>query len=445
MDILLIVIALLLALVVVVLVVALIRAKEAKGGDEELTAALENKIQQMQTLQRAETESLKHSFEEQRRRDYADFQQRIEQLQNQNSDRFKAISMQLIKTNTEELRTANSHHLEAVLTPLQANIESFRKAVNDAYVNENATRQSLRDRIDQLMQLNATLSSEASNLASALRGESKTQGDWGEMILRTLLEQCGLTEGIHFKEQLTSTESGETLRNEAGRALRPDVVVYLPDERSLIIDSKVTLTAYLDFNSATDASERSAALTRLIRSVKSHIDELATKKYQDYLAQAPDFVMMFIPVEGAYIAAIQGDSTLWQYAWERRVAIVSPAHLFSVMHIVTQLWRQDNHNRNALRIAEKGGRLHDKLVLFMDAFMEIDKGIGRTREAYDTALNRLSTGKGNVVKLTQELAALGATSSRKIPSAMADKAEADADASAVGKAEADANVDTPAS
>lgn len=232
-----------------------------------------------------------------------------------------------------------------------------------------------------------------------------------------------MTAGVHFTEQLTTNDSGETLRNEEGHSLRPDVVVNMPDERKLVIDSKVSLNAYLDLCDAETSAERKDASDRLVRSVRKHVDELAAKKYQDYIGSTPDFVVMFIPVEGAYIAALQHDPKLWVYAWERRVSISSPTHLFAVMHVVSNLWSQDSRNRNAQLIADKAGSLYDKLVLFMTSFVEIGKSIEKTQQCYDTTLNRLSKGKGNIMKISKDLGELGVKgkSTRGIPQALSDR------------------------
>lgn len=389
---------------------------------EQLEELYTRQMEELKLQHRTEMDAAERNYTQQRQIDQTRFEQQFQSmrqtLQQQSEAQFKALALELLKQNTDELKTANSEQLEQILNPLKTDIESFRKAVDESYVKDNAARESLRSRVDDLMKLNVTLGEEARNLTSALKGKSKVQGDWGEMILRTLLERCGLTLGVHFKEQLTENESGETLTNESNRSLRPDVAVYLPGNRMLIIDSKVSLTDFLSMNEATTEKEAGEYSKRHLRSVKKHIDELATKKYQNFLDQAPDYVMMFIPVEGAYIAAIQEDPRLWEYAWQRHVAIVSPTHLFSVMHVVSHLWRQDNQNRNALEIAKKGKQLHNKIVLFMEAFQNIGRSIKSIQESYDTAFSRLSTGKGNVVRLTQDLEQMGVGSEKPIPSAL---------------------------
>ena len=277
--------------------------------------------------------------------------------------------------------------------------------------------------IERLVKLNETIGEEARNLTSALKGNSKVQGDWGEMILETLLENAGLERGINFETQLTRDSGGNVLKNDEGKLLRPDVLIKLPDNHSIIVDSKVSLTAFIDYCNAEDENVRIVAGKKHLQSVYAHIDELYAKMYQNNLKGAADYVMMFIPNESAYIAAVQLDINLWKYAYERGVIIVSPTHLFSVMSIVSQLWRQDKQNRNAMMIAERGGKLYDKLVLFMDSFEKVGKSIDDAMTSYNKSFNQLRTGKGNVLRQAEDMKALGAKASKSLPERLSDSAE----------------------
>lgn len=384
---------------------------------QQLRADYAAQMEKISALHRSEMEMREKFFNDQRARDTAAWSRQLEAVNAQAEARFKELSAKLLQQSASELGRSNLQQLGTILTPLQQRIEDFRKAVADAAVEDKASRSSFRDKIDELMRLNVTLGEEAERLTRALRSESKTQGDWGEMTLRTLLEQGGLVAGIHFTEQLTTDASGGALRDKDGRGLRPDFVVNIPDNRRLVIDSKVSLKAYLDLNAAETSESRKEASERLVKSVRKHIDELADKKYQDYIESSPDFVMMFIPVEGAYMAALQADPQIWRYAYDRRVSLSSPTHLFAVIRMVTSMWDQDNRNRNALAIADKASGLQDKLVLFMESFVEVGKYLDSARASYDKTVSRATSGKGNLLRMSRELEALGAKgkNTRSIP------------------------------
>lgn len=423
-------ITVILAVAVVVLAIALFRKKD--NGDEAAAAEALRKeyaaqMTKIQEMHRSEMEMRERYFNDQRRADMEAWQRQLTAVNAQAESRFKELTAVMMQRGAQELGRNNKEQLDAILAPLQTRIAEFRKAVDEASVEDKASRKSFRDKIEELVKLNVSLGEEASNLASALRGQNKVQGDWGEMVLRTLLEQGGLTSGVHFTEQLTTSTDGTTLRDAEGKGLRPDVVVNMPEDRKLVIDSKVTLNAYLDLCSAESNRERKEASDRLVRSVRKHVDELAAKRYQDYIGCTPDFVVMFIPVEGAYIAALQADSELWKYAWEHKVSISSPTHLFAVMHVVASLWNMDKRNNNALRIADKAGALHDKILLFMESFMNLGKSINSAKDEFDTAMGRLSTGKGNIVNATCELERLGVKGKgkRSIPEKLLAASEAD--------------------
>lgn len=395
---------------------------------EQIAALKESQALQIKTLtdsQREQIHALKEEFERERKQAQEAAEARREELRRENMMQFKALAADIFATQTAGLKQTNAEQLKAMLAPLADNIESFRKAVNDSYVQESASRKSLTDQIDRLMKLNETIGTDAKNLTSALRGNSKVQGDWGEMILETMLENAGLEQGIHYFTQLTRHDDGTPLRNEQGGQLRPDVVVAMPDRRKLIIDSKVSLTAYTDLCAAENEQARRDCEKRNLESVRRHIDELAAKRYQDTVEGSADHVLMFIPNEGAYIAAIQADGDLWQYAYERNVAIVSPTHLFSVMKIVSQLWVQDKQNRNTLEIARRGGKLYEKVVGYVSALQDVGNALKKANDCYETAYSRLYSGRGNVVKLAQDLKELGAKTAKTLPRPLLEAADAD--------------------
>lgn len=337
-------------------------------------------------------------------------------MQEENEIRFRNIATQVLQANSRDLREQSQIQLSQMLSPLKENIEAFKKTVTDTYNNEARERFSLQERIRELIELNNTIGQEARQLSTALRGNNKIQGDWGEMILESILEKSGLTKGREFDVQVTTDGQGNTLRDDEGNVLRPDVVVYYPDGRCVVIDSKVSLSAYIDLVNCQDPNMASTLGRNHVTSVRRHIAELASKSYQDFVGQRhTDFVMMFIPNEGAYIQAMQLDSHLWQEAYDSRVLIVSPTHLISALRLVEQLWRQDRMRTNVEAIATEGGNMYDKLVGFIDDMQRIEKSINQTREAYDKAVNKLSTGRGSLVKRAEKMRKLGAKVSKSLP------------------------------
>ncbi|MDE7450169.1 MAG: DNA recombination protein RmuC [Paramuribaculum sp.] len=330
------------------------------------------------------------------------------------AERFRLLAMEIFTDHTDRFKTQSENRLAELLTPLRNDIEKFKKSVDEAYSTEARERFSLQERIRELIETNKSIGREAKELTTALRGNSKTQGDWGEMILESILEKSGLRKGEEFTVQQTSQE-GKTLRNEEGRLLRPDVVVNYPDGRVVIIDSKVSLTAFVDYINADSPDEQTNAGRRHVESVRKHVAELASKSYQDYVGhERTDFVMMFIPNESAYIAAMTLDNTLWQEAYDKRVLIVSPTHLVSALRLIAMLWSHDRQTRNAIDIAEQSGRMYDKFVAFTEDMRKIEKGIDSLRGTYDSAMTKLSQGTGNLLTRAERLRELGAKAKKSL-------------------------------
>ena len=413
------VIIVLLIAVLIFLCVVAVKMKKEQSDD----ALIESQRKQMTESVNRQIDLLTRQHACQMEMLTAKYEQQNEALRQEMMLQFNVLASDVLKRNSESLKEANSEQIDALLRPLKENIESFKKTISEGYVKETSSRKLLEVQIERLVKLNETIGEEARNLTSALKGNSKVQGDWGEMILETLLENAGLERGINFETQLTRDSGGNVLKNEEGKVLRPDVLIKLPDNHSIIVDSKVSLTAFVDYCNAEDENVRIVAGKKHLQSVYAHIDELYAKMYQNNLKGAADYVMMFIPNESAYIAAVQLDINLWKYAYERGVIIVSPTHLFSVMSIVSQLWRQDKQNRNAMLIAERGGKLYDKLVLFMDSFEKVGKSIDDAMTSYNKSFNQLRTGKGNVLRQAEDMKALGAKASKSLPERLSDSAE----------------------
>lgn len=359
-----------------------------------------SRIEEIQLLHKVETEMLRENFENQRR-----------ELANQ----FEVLSRHILAEEQKRLRNENDTGIQALLSPLRSRLDEFQRLVSDAHEADLRGRANLAGQVEQLMKLNLTIGEEARRLTSALKRDTKIQGDWGEHILSTLLEKGGLVKGIHFDTQITRDSSGNVLRNEEGSQLRPDVVVYLPDQRSLIIDSKVSLTAFVDYCNASDDEQRQRHGRRHVESVKKHIKELAEKHYPEVIENACENVMMFMPMENAFLLAFELDDSLWRFAFERKVAVVSPTHLFSAIQIVSQLWVRDDQNKHVAKIAETGGKLYDKLASFCKTFEKIDSAITASRNAYDDAFAQLCSGRGNAIRQAMTLKNLGAKVSKPFP------------------------------
>ena len=342
--------------------------------------------------------------------------------------RFKNLAGDILGSTQRTFKEQQEARLTEILTPLRENIEQFKRTVTDSYSQEARERFSLQERIKELIELNQSIGREAKELSVALRGETKTQGDWGEMILETILEKSGMQRDREFTVQATRNPDGTPIRNEDGSQLRPDVIVHYPDGRCVVIDSKVSLTAYVNYVNADEPDQQTRYGQMHIRSVRDHIAELRDKKYQDYVgAGKTDFVMMFIPNEGAYITAMQIEPTLWQEAYDHRVLIISPTHLISVLKLISQLWSHDRQTRNAIEIATESGKMYDKFVGFVDDMLAIEKALTQTRTAYDKALTKLSTGTGNLTTRAEKLRKMGAKASKLIPQRLTDAAPADED------------------
>ncbi len=348
---------------------------------------------------------------------FTDQKTEIEQLQDKFKIEFKNLANEILEEKTQKFTDQNKTRLDEILKPLSEKIRDFEKKVEETYDKESKERFSLGREIKNLAELNQQISKEANNLTNALKGQSKVQGNWGEIILESILEKSGLMRDREYVVQ-------QSYVNEHGRRLQPDVVVNYPGDRHVVIDSKVSLTAYERFASTDHLEEQEGALRDHMISIKNHVNELSAKNYQDlYQLKSLDFVMMFLPVEPAYLVAMQGDPGLWNYAYERRVLLISPTNLIAALRMISNLWRVENQNKNALEIARQSGELLDKLAGFVNDLTDIGSKLDSTRKSYDAALNKLSTGKGNLVRRAEKIRELGAKSSKELPAQMIENAD----------------------
>jgi len=330
---------------------------------------------------------------------------------------FQLLANSILEEKTEKFTVQNAEKLKTILDPLNLQIREFRTKVEEAYDKESKERFSLGERIRELVELNQRISEEASNLARALKGDTKKQGDWGEMLLESVLENSGLVKGREYKvQEYITDESGVVLKNEAGQAMRPDVIVYYPDKRCLVIDAKVSLTAYDRFAAAEDRETQEKELNAHVASLRNHIDGLSARQYQNYV-DSLDWVVLFVPIEPAYLVALRRDPKLWEYAYSKKIILVSPTNLMAVLKITSDLWTREKQRRNAEEIAERGGRLYDKFVTFVESVQDIGTNLERTRTAYEKAVRQLKEGNGNLIRQAEQMRELGIKSSKRLPGA----------------------------
>lgn len=340
----------------------------------------------------------------------------MESLGRKFNTEFENIANKILETKSEKFTKLNSENLKSILEPLGQNINEFKKQVNEVYQAESKERFSLGEKVRELAQLNQVISEEARNLTKALKGEAKTQGRWGEMILESILEKSGLVKGReYFMEHELLDADGNPMKSDSeGKKMRPDAVIKYPDNRSVIVDSKVSLNAFTRWIASTDAEEQKIELAAHVAAVKSHIVALSAKGYDDY-DKALDFVMMFVPSEPAYIAALQGDPDLWNFAYDKRILLLSPTNLITSLKLIVDLWKREYQNQNALEIAKRGALLYDKFVGFVENLNKVGKKIEEASEAYNNAKGQLNIGSGNLVQQATELKNLGLKTKKELP------------------------------
>ena len=333
----------------------------------------------------------------------------IEKLQAKFTLEFQNIANKLLKENSSEFALYNQKRLDEILTPLKENIKAFEKKVEDKYDNELKERTSLIEQIKSLSDLNQQMRTDAQNLTKALKGDSKAQGNWGEFILEKILESSGLRKGEQYETQFTTS-------NDEGGRMYPDVLIKLPDDKHIVIDSKVSIVAYTNFMEAKSEEEQLVCVKAHVVSVQNHIKGLSEKNYAHAKGiNSPDFVLMFLPSEPSFSFTLQSDPTIYNYAWDRKIVLVSPTTLLATLRTITSVWKQENQTKNAIEIAKQSGALYDKFVGFLEDLDKIDRGLVTAKTAYDGAVNKLKTGTGNLVGRVEKLKVLGAKTTKNLP------------------------------
>ncbi len=334
----------------------------------------------------------------------------LEELQNRFKTEFENIANKLLEEKSKKFTEQNKINLDTILNPLKEKIKDFEQKVDVAYKTEAAERNSLKGEIKNLVALNKQISDEANNLAKALKGDNKAQGNWGELMLEKILEHSGLIKGKEYETQFSTT-------NEEGRRLQPDVKINLPDNKHIVIDAKVSLIAYEAFTNCASDEEKPHHLLNHIASVKSHIKLLSDKNYQSAKGiNTPDFVLMFMPIESSFGIAIQADNELFQFAWERKIVIVSPSTLLATLRTIASVWKQEQQSRNAIEIAESAGSMYDKFISFLEDMEKINNHIDGAKKSYENAMNKMKYGSGNLISKAEKMKELGVKTKKKISS-----------------------------
>jgi DNA recombination protein RmuC len=332
----------------------------------------------------------------------------LEQNQEKFNKDFELIANKILEEKSTRFIEQNRTNLDIILNPLKENIKAFEEKVEKVYKAESDERNTLKGVISLLMDQSKQIQEDANNLTKALKGDSKKQGNWGEVILEKVLERSGLVRDQEYRIQASHISA------EGGR-YQPDVVIDLPDDKHLVVDAKVSLVAYERSVSAETDEEREGYVKQHLASIKNHIQELSSKNYQDlYKINSPDFVLLFVPIESSFSIAVQKDAELFNFAWDRKVVIVSPSTLLATLRTIASMWKQERQNRNVMEIARLSGSMYDKFVGFIGDMENIGKHIKNGQDAYDKALNKLSEGSGNLMNTSEKIRKLGAKATKQI-------------------------------
>lgn len=360
-------------------------------------ANTQSKLKELETRMEAEQKISKEKVE------------LLEQNKQELKLEFKELANRILKSNSQEFSTQNSQNLTAMINPIKEQFEAFKKQINDVYIKETKERSALQAELSNIKEINLQMSKEANNLTNALKGESKTQGIWGEMILERVLENSGLQEGESYKREVSLEHSAD------GSRYRPDVIVYLPDNREIIIDAKTSLSAYEQYISSENEHFKKKFADQHIASIKRHIKELHQKDYSGLKGvETLDFVFMFIPIESALLMAMEYDSTLFDFAFKKNVILVAPTTLMVALRAVENSWRYEHQQKNAIEIAQRSGLLFDKFVGFIESVDKLGKQLGTLQRTYDDTYSKLHTGSGSITSQFQKLEKLGAAASKKL-------------------------------
>ncbi|MDX2125354.1 MAG: DNA recombination protein RmuC [Aeromonas hydrophila] len=332
------------------------------------------------------------------------------------SQQFENLASRIFEQNSGNFRELNQNSLDLLLTPLKEQLEGFRRQVGETHAQETAQRHSLKFELERLAELNARMTEEAAALTRALKGDSKQQGNWGEVVLARILSECGLREGHEYHTQVN-------IEVDKGKRYQPDVIVHLPQDKDIIIDAKVSLTAYERWYNSDDELEKAVALKEHVASVRNHIRELGRKDYQQLPGvRTLDYVLMFVAVEPAFLTAVEADPSLVRFGLDNNILLVSPTNLMVALRTIENLWRYERQNQNARQIAERAGRLYEKLRLFVEEMQQLGGSLHRAQESYDKAMGRLVNGRGNLIAQVERFRELGVEVTKTLPEPLVNRA-----------------------
>jgi len=341
----------------------------------------------------------------------------LEQLNQKFTKEFENLANRILDEKSQKFTEQNRNNLDVILNPFKEKLKEFEQKVDQTYKAESTERITLKTEIKNLIDLNKQLSEEANQLAVALKGDNKQQGNWGEMVLEKILERSGLKQGDEYKMEFATT-------NNDGERIRPDAVIFLPDNKHVIVDSKVSLVAYNGCVNATTEEERAKFLKAHIDSLRGHVKLLSEKNYQTATGLAsPDFVLLFVPIESSFSLAVQGDAELFNFAWDKKIVIVSPSTLLATLRTIASIWKQERQTRNAIEIAEEGGKLYDKFVGFYEDLVKVGKKMDDAKGDYSEAMKKLYDGSGNLVRRAEKMKELGAKTTKQLPTNIIERAK----------------------
>ncbi len=385
--------------------------QELRRKQDELVQQLHQAQTDYQTLQTAQSKERQHMDEK-----LQDFEQNKQQLKKD----FESLAQKILKSTQQEFSSQSKEGLELFLKPFRQQVSDFRDKVENIHTNDLKQREALKTELKQLQELNRQMTEEAHQLSTALKGQKKTQGNWGELILENVLDRSGLQLDKDYRREVSiNTEEGKR---------RPDVIVYLPDDKHLIIDSKVSLNAYMRYVNAENEVERTQAIKEHIQALSERLKELSSKNYFDLPGMnSPEMVFMFIPIESAFVEAIRADENLFQQAIQNQILVTSPTTLLTSLNIVRQLWRFEDQNKHTAVLAEQAAKVYNQLRLFLESMESLGIQLERSRQTYDQAMKQFISGKGNLVKRVEDFQKLGVSVKKEMPAELVDKARMELD------------------
>lgn len=398
------------------------RLEERAEQIPRLEAQLQEREKLLQTLQqqlmdlKSDNAHLSSSIEGEQRHHKQQLAD-LEEARKKMVGEFENIANRVIDEKGKRFDDHNRKGMDEILKPVREQLKEFRTRVDEIHHSDVKERASLKEHLNQLQQLNQEMNREAKNLTRALKGDNKAQGNWGELILERVLEQSGLRKGVEYETQ-------GSYRDSENRLLRPDVIVHLPEGKDIIVDSKVSLVDYSRYIDAEDEAQQSAALADLVKSVRNHINDLSSKDYTDLKGvRSLDFVLMFMPIETAFVAAFQSDEKLFSDAFEKKIIVVTPTTLLATLRTIENIWRYERQNQNAIKIADKASAVYDKLRGFVEDFEKIGTQLTTVQGSYDAAMNKLTTGRGNLIKQAGDFVDLGVKVKKELPKSITESSE----------------------